>query len=113
MIYKLNSTIFVLLGNFITSCYTKNWAWHDLLRKPLKFSGTMQQGKFLVFTVPSWLPHNDTILKIPATGIEAKLKDLFLPSQVQKKDDSDHILIVDVESLLSAEHKAFEGQLVY
>lgn len=113
MIYKLDSAIFVLLGNFISSCYTNNWAWQDLLRKPLKFSGTMQQGKLLVFKVPSWLPHNDAILKIPATGIETKFKDLFLPSQIQKGDDSDHILIVDVESLLSAKQKAFEGQLVY
>ena len=113
MISQLDSTIFVLLGNFITSCYTKNWAWQDLLRQPLKFSGTMQQGKFLVFKVPSWLPHNDAILKIPSTGIEAKFKDLFLPSQIQKGDNSDHVLIVDVESLISAKQNAFEGQLVY
>lgn len=63
--------------------------------------------------MPHWLPHNDAILKIPATGIEAKFKDLSLPSQIQKGGGSDHILVVDMEGLLSAKQKAFEGQLVY
>lgn len=102
MIYNLEAATFTVLGNFITSCYTKNWFWQDLLRRPLYFKGELQKGKFLVFLLPAWVPYNDCILLSGDNGIESKLKDLFLPAQVQKQSESQRTLILNVERLQAA-----------
>jgi hypothetical protein len=111
--YNLEAATFTVLGNFITSCYTKNWAWQDLLRRPIYYKGSLQKGKFLVFTLPNWFPYNDSILLTGQGGIESKLKDLFLPTQVQKQGDNQQLLILNIEGLTSliALHRDFE--LVY
>lgn len=113
MIGKFDSIVFALLGNFITACHSKNWAWADLLRSPAKFYGVFQQNKFLAFRCPAWIPYEDAILKIPPVGIEAKLKDLGLPSHVQKSGESEIILVVDVEDLVVGGVQSLQGQLVY
>lgn len=102
MIYNLEAATFTVLGNFITSCNTKNWFWQDLLRRPLYFKGELQKGKFLVFLLPAWLPHNDCILLTGENGIESKLKDLFLPAQVQRQNETQQTLILNVERLQAA-----------
>jgi len=99
VIYNLEAATFTVLGNFITSCCTKNWFWQDLLRRPLYFKGELQKGKFLVFALPAWVPYNDSTLLIGENGIESKLKDLFLPAQVQKQSEIQQTLILNVERL--------------
>jgi hypothetical protein len=113
VIYNLDAATFTVLGNFITSCYTKNWLWQDLLQKPLFYKGSLQKEKFLVFQLPIWLPFNDCILIYKSAGIESKLKDLFIPMQVQKQDEANQFLILNFErftSLLSPNNNA---ELVY
>jgi hypothetical protein len=113
MIYNLDAGTFTVLGNFITSCYTKNWLWQDLLRKPLYYKASLQKEKFLVFQLPLWLPFKDSILIAENSGIESKLKDLFLPMQVEKQSDSSQLLILNVDSikLLLGPHS--NAELVY
>jgi hypothetical protein len=113
MIYNLDAGTFTVLGNFITSCYTKNWLWQDLLRKPLYYKASLQKEKFLVFQLPLWLPFKDSILIAENAGIESKLKDLFLPMQVEKQSDSSQLLILNVDSikLLLGPHN--NAELVY
>ncbi len=113
MIYNLEAATFTVLGNFITSCYTKNWLWQDLLRRPLYFKGELQKGAFLVFALPAWLPYNDCILLTGENGIESKLKDLFLPAQVQKQNEKQQTLILNVERLQAALSPMASFELVY
>ena len=113
MIYNLEAATFTVLGNFITSCYTKNWLWQDLLRRPLYFKGELQNGKFLVFALPAWLPYNDCILLTGENGIESKLKDLFLPAQVQKQSKTQQTLILNVEQMQSPLSPMTSFELVY
>ena len=113
LIYNLEAATFTVLGNFITSCYTKNWLWQDLLRKPLYFKGEFQKGAFLVFALPTWLPYNDCILLTGENGIESKLKDLFLPAQVQKQSKTQQTLILNVERMQSALSPMASFELVY
>lgn len=113
MIYNVEAATFALLGNFITSCYTNNWLWQDLLRRPIHFKGALQKGKFLVFTLPNWLPHRDAILITGQGGVESKLKDLFLPTQVQKQDETQKLLILNIESLNSLLSTHCNFELVY
>ena len=113
MIYNLEAATFTVLGNFITSCYTKNWLWQDLLRRPLYFKGELQKGKFLVFASPAWLPYNDCILLTGENGIESKLKDLFLPAQVQKQSETQQTLILNVERLQAALSPMTNFELAY
>jgi hypothetical protein len=101
VIYNLNAAVLTLLGNFITSCYTKNWLWQDLLRKPLYFRGSIQNTKLLVFKLPLWLPYNDCILLTNGAGIESKLKDLFLAMKVEKQENANQLLILNVDIITS------------
>jgi len=113
VIYNLDAAVFTLLGSFITSCFTNNWLWQDLLRKPLYFNGSLQQSKLLVFNLPLWLPYNDCILLTNGTGIESKLKDLFLPAQVQKQSDTHQFVILNVEHIASLTVATANMELVY
>lgn len=113
MIYNLEAATFTVLGNFITSCYTKNWLWQGLLRKPLYFKGNQQQGRFLLFTLPVWLPYNDCILLTGEAGVESKLKDLFLPMQIQKQNENQHILVLNLENASVALKGVQHAELVY
>jgi hypothetical protein len=101
MIYNLESATFTILGNFITSCYTRNWAWQDLLRQPVRYKGERQREKFLVFPIPNWVPYNDCILVEGERGLQSKLKDLFLPTQLQRVNDNQSLLILKVDDLNS------------
>ena len=113
MIYNLDAGTFTVLGNFITSCYTKNWLWQDLLRKPLFYKGSLQKEKFLVFQLPIWLPFKDCILIAESAGIESKLKDLFMPMQVEKQSDANQLLILNVDSIKSLLGPRNNAELVY
>lgn len=113
MIYNLDAATFTVLGNFITSCYTKNWLWQDLLRKPLFYKGSLQKEKFLVFQLPIWLPFNDCILIAESAGIESKLKDLFMPMQVEKQSDANQLLILNVDSIKCLLGTCNSAELVY
>jgi hypothetical protein len=113
VIYNLDAAVFTVLGNFITSCYTKNWLWQDLFRKPLRYKASVQKEKFLVFQLPLWLPFKDCILISEREGIESKLKDLFLPMQVEKQSDANQLLILNVESLTSLLGPHNNAELVY
>ena len=113
MIYNLDAATFTVLGNFITSCYTKNWLWQDLLRKPLFYKGSLQNERFLVFQLPIWLPFNDCILISKSAGIESKLKDLFIPMQVQKQDEANQFLILNAERFTSLLSPNNDAELVY
>ncbi len=113
MIYNLNAAVLTLLGNFITSCYTKNWLWQDLLRKPLYFRGSIQNTKLLVFKLPLWLPYNDCILLTNGAGIESKLKDLFLPMKVEKQGNANQLLILNVDGITSLLGPHSNAELVY
>ncbi len=113
MIYNLDAATFTVLGNFITSCYTKNWLWQDLLRKPLFYKGSLQKEKFLVFQLPIWLPFEDCILIAKSAGIESKLKDLFLPMQVEKQIDTNQLLLLNVDGIKSLLEPRNNAELVY
>jgi hypothetical protein len=113
VIYNFDATTFTVLGNFITSCYTKNWLWQDLLRKPLFYKGSLQKEKFLVFQLPIWLPFEDSILIAEDAGIESKLKDLFLPMQVEKQSDASQLLVLNVDSMKSLLRPHNNAELVY
>jgi len=94
MICKIESLLFVVLGNFITSCYTGNWAWQDLLRPPIRISGSLRQGKLLIFKIPNWLPVNDSILRIPSMRVESKIKDFFVATQINRQSETESLLLI-------------------
>ena len=54
---------FLVIGNFLSCCFSKNFTAFELLRRPLIFK--MQREKnFLMTQIPKGIPWTESVLKI-------------------------------------------------
>ena len=72
----MTSLFFIILSNFITCSFARNFTVFELLKKPIVFKGVRQES-FYVFDVPKGIPIDETILVID-NSFTSKLKDLAL-----------------------------------
>lgn len=74
---KIESYIFIIATNFISSCYKRDWTWLELARAPSVYHGNYVSEQ-LNFDVPLWFPSRDAILFINGSNFQSKIKDLPL-----------------------------------
>ena len=89
----MTNLLFLIIGNFITCSYARNFTVFDLLRQPLVFNGWKQE-RFFVFNVPKGLPIGETIF-IADDLFSSKLKDLAIKKEVKEKDKNNNFIILD------------------
>ena len=93
----MTNLLFLILGNFITCSYTRNFTVFDLLRKPLIFKGTRQENLFLI-NVPKGLPWDESLLSIEGIFC-SKLKDLAIKKGQKEADKNNTLVIIDAQAL--------------
>tara|TARA_A100001015_G_scaffold318033_1_gene436653 strand:- start:475 stop:1212 length:738 start_codon:yes stop_codon:yes gene_type:complete len=103
----LTSLLFLIISNFITCSYTRNFTVFELLKKPLFFSGTRQEN-FFIFRLPKAIPYEETVLVIDGF-FSSKLKDLAIKKGVQEKDKENHYVVIDINFLESS--LSFDGSI--
>ena len=94
------SYLFMIIGNFITSAFTKDFTALELLRKPILFPG-QKQGNFFLFKIPKGFPHTDLVLCIGERNFVSKVKDAALKSGLQNHDEKNNLLVVDATPIFS------------
>lgn len=110
MLKRIDPLMFVVIGNFITSCYTRNWAWLDLLRKPIVFNGSVNRT-IITFNMPSWIPAGDSVLILNDGRMQAKMKDFPFKRREQITDQKTRLMVVKVE--LPGEESVKSAKLTY
>ena len=95
----MTSLFFIILSNFITCSFARNFTVFELLKKPIVFKGVRQES-FYVFDVPKGIPIDETILVI-GNSFTSKLKDLALKKGVKEKDKNNDYVVVEATVLES------------
>ena len=98
----MTSLFFLILSNFITCSYARNFTVFELLKKPLVFRGG-RQNTVLVFSVPKAIPVEETILVID-NSFRSKWKDLALKKGIKEQDKDNNFIILDADSLQNLIH---------
>lgn len=88
----------MMIGNFITSAFTRDFTPMELLRKPVLFPG-QRQDKFFLFKIPKGFPHTDLVICIGERLFVSKVKDAALKSGLQNHDEKNNLLVVDASPL--------------
>ena len=112
----MTNLLFLIVGNFITCSYARNFTVFDLLRKPLVFNGVRQENFFLI-NIPKGLPWEDSILSVDSE-FYSKLKDVAVKKTQKAADKDNNLVIIDaqaLESMVYFEKKLFcqHCQLIY
>ena len=112
----MDSLFFLVIGNFISCCYSRNFTVFELLRRPIEFPCTRQENYF-VSKIPKGLPWQDFVLSIEGQFL-SKLKDIGVQKGIKSADDKNDFIFFDitpVESSLSFEEKVKlgQGKLIY
>ena len=70
----IEKLFFIVIGNFITSSYAKDFTLFDLLRKPINFP-IVRKGNMFVTKIPKGFPWQETVLLLGADFV-TKIKDV-------------------------------------
>ena len=113
---NLDHLFFLIIGNFITSCYSKNFTVFNLLRRQLEFP-LVKQNQFLVTQIPKGINWNDCFI-FAGDQFVSKVKDVAVAKGIKKADEKNDLFYFDVsflEEALSFENKIeiSQGKLVY
>lgn len=93
----MTNLLFLIIGNFITCSYARNFTVFDLLRKPLVFKGIRQENFYLI-NVPKGLPWEESVLSIE-NDFCSKLKDLAIKKGQKEADKNNTLVIIDAQAL--------------
>lgn len=93
----MTNLLFLIISNFITCSYTRNFTVFDLLRRPLVFKGIRQENFFLI-NVPKGLPWEESILSIEDCFC-SKLKDLAIKKGQKEADKNNSLIILDAQAI--------------
>ena len=112
----MNHLIFLIIGNFITCCYSKNFTVFNLLRRQLEFP-LIKQNQFLVTKIPRGINWNDCFI-FAGDQFVSKVKDVAVAKGTKKADEENDLFYFDVsflEQALKFESKTEinQGTLVY
>tara|TARA_B100000575_G_scaffold286563_1_gene283521 strand:+ start:937 stop:1698 length:762 start_codon:yes stop_codon:yes gene_type:complete len=101
LIYRekfLDGIIFLVIGNFITSCFSKNFTPFELLRRPIRFKLRREQN-FLVAEIPKGIPWTDSILKIDKV-IATRVRDIPVQKGLKEVDKKNDLFLIDISFFL-------------
>ena len=93
----IEKLVFIVVGNFITSSFLKDFTLFELLRMPLKFP-ISKDGKFFIAKIPKGLPWQESVFFLGETFV-TKVKDIPVRKGLQKADDKNDYFVIDAESL--------------
>ena len=108
--------VFLVISNFISCSYQRNFTVFELLKRPMVFKGSRQEN-FFVVSVPKGLPWEETVLVIEGV-FTSKLKDLAIKKGAQSQNDQNNFILIDAQSLevflkLDDSERLTSCQLVY
>ena len=89
--------VFLVISNFISCAFRRNFTVFELLKRPLVFKGSRQENSFVV-SVPKGLPWEETVLVIEDV-FTSKLKDLAIKKRAQSQNDDNNFVLIDAQSL--------------
>ncbi len=112
----MNHIFFLIIGNFITACYSNNFTAFNLLRKQLEFP-LQRRDNFLITKIPKGINWNDCFIFIGDSFV-SKVKDVAVVKGTKEADQKNDIFFFDVtllEETLYLEKRAEikEGNLIY
>lgn len=113
---KLNQLFFIIIGNFITSCFSNNFTVFNLLRRQLEFPMT-RQNQFLVAKIPKGINWSDSFI-FAGEYFVSKVKDVAVSKGVKEFDKENdlfffNISLVEKTLFLEKEVEISKGTLVY
>jgi len=76
----LEHWVVLAVAVFITGCARRNFSVLQLLREPIRLSGTIQ-GNVGVAEVPTWFPVQESVIEVGGGALYGKLRDLPLPAR--------------------------------
>ena len=88
----LDHLFFLIIGNFITSCYSKNFTAFNLLRRQLEFP-LVKQNQFLITKIPKGI-NGTIVLYSPEINLLARVKDVAVTKGVKKADEENDLFIL-------------------
>lgn len=115
--FSLNDLFFLIVGNFLTCCFSRNFTPFELLKKPLSFKLKRQQN-FLITNIPKGIPWKDAILRINDV-IATRVRDIPVQKGLKEVDKNTDLFIVDIslfiktKGLMISENLLQEGELTY
>ena len=86
---NLDHLFFLIIGNFITSCYSKNFTVFNLLRRQLEFP-LVKQNQFLVTQIPKGINWNDCFI-FAGDQFVSKVKDVAVAKGIKKADEKNDL----------------------
>ena len=112
----LNHLFFLIVGNFVTACYNKNFTVFNLLRRQLEFR-LQKQDNFLIAKIPKGINWNDCFISIGDKFI-SKVKDVAVAKGTKEVDKENDVFFFNVslleETLYFGERTEInEGTLIY
>ena len=93
----IEKLVFIVVGNFITSSFVKDFTLFELLRMPIKVP-ISKNGKFFIAKIPKGLPWQESVFFLGET-FATKVKDIPVGKGLQKADDKNDYFVIDAESL--------------
>ena len=108
--------VFLVISNFISCAYHRNFTVFELLKRPMVFKG-IRQEKVFVISMPKGFPWEETVLVVEGV-FTSKLKDLAIKKGVQSQNDQNNFILIDAKSLevflrLGESERLASCQLVY
>ncbi len=89
----IEKLFFIVIGNFITSSYAKDFTLFELLRKPINFP-IVRKGNMFVTKIPKGFPWQETVLLLGSDFV-TKIKDVPVGKGIQKGDENGDYLVID------------------
>ena len=113
----MDDIFFLVIGNFLTCAFSRNFTAFDLLRRPLSFKLNRERN-FLVTKIPKGIPWADSILKVDKF-IATKVRDIPVQKGLKEIDKNTDMFIVDISffinsmGLTSSQSEIQTGELTY
>ena len=105
----MDEIVFVIVGNFITACYSRDFTLFNLLRKPVTFN-LLRDKNFLFTKIPKRFPWNEFVIEI-GDNFVTKLKDIPLRKGVKEGDKEFDIFYIDVSTLENEKVLGFQSEI--
>ncbi|MDA9689865.1 hypothetical protein N9V13_05590 [Betaproteobacteria bacterium] len=107
---------FILLGNYISSCYGKDFTTFEILRKPLKFP-LKKKDNYLVAKIPKGIPWEETVFFLDDSFV-TRTKDVPVQKGLQNADERSDFFLINfgaIQELITGDStlQVNEGALCY
>ena len=89
---EIEKLVFIILGTFITSSYSRDFTLLELVRNPT--FPISKNGNYFVAKIPKGLPWQETVV-ILGDVFATKTKDIPIRKGIQKADEANDLFVLD------------------